>query len=445
MNILNLGNLGDHDILTINLDRSNLPKVANSDDANKGFDAFLSSKLSEDGAKEVQSREVRSKEFSSKEGQNKEDQNLSSFGGKSGFDFSNEFGFLEIKGKKLNLYSDVAFRNLTKDNLRKDTANINGVGNPGISRDRGISFKLNDGNGDMLRFYDFIVNLLSNVSKNFDIPRDLREKIDNIRSSVSSGRLDIYLVLEIISELKKLGNLSVESRNHIISLEREINEIARNFSPKAGKDVFQDITKNESFENVILNDFRINDKKQSKDTDNNIQVLQTPFKLDSKTSNFASQQVSYSGYNNFFVQFKTIGNAISELSGRIVINLRNNSNEMKMTLFPPELGKLFVKFETGNDGKLSGSIVVSTKEAYTLFQEHLNVIKDNLVSHGINVDNINLYLNNENSGGYFGNKHKENPIFESEILPRSRGSLESKDVRNYGLIDRHDGAISLYA
>ncbi len=135
---------------------------------------------------------------------------------------------------------------------------------------------------------------------------------------------------------------------------------------------------------------------------------------------------------------------LNQLAGTMIINLRNSVNEMRMTLFPPELGKVFVKFESTKDGKIVGNIVVSTKEAFTLFQEHLNIIKDTLQNQGFQFVDVNLSMSNDN----FGSQKDFSSILSESGIRVNTQHVEVNHGNAY--LGHHresleDATISLYA
>ncbi|MGB9621170.1 MAG: flagellar hook-length control protein FliK, partial [Brevinematia bacterium] len=133
---------------------------------------------------------------------------------------------------------------------------------------------------------------------------------------------------------------------------------------------------------------------------------------------------------------------LNEFTGKVLINLKNGNSEMKMTLFPPELGKVFVKFES-IEGKLVGNIVVSTREAYTLFEEHLSVLKDNLVNQGVNVQNITLTIDSSLYGNG-GGRNKE--LFNNEELWFVKPKLAEEKYDHISSInnENYEGQLNLY-
>lgn len=297
-----------------------------------------------------------------------------------------------------------------------------------------------------------LFRVISEVGRLTEIPSDIKQKISEIRNKILDGKINVIELSNLLSEIKKLSKSSdfttkVDLEKIFKDFEQVLSRI-NNFSSsgdvfvvKGGEDVRTD--------RIIINDYRQNDFKNSDKKEfvkNDVFNLATPVRNEVFRSFNVSQQVVSNVSNNFFVQFNMLTNAINEFSGRVVINLRNNVNEMKMTLFPPELGKVSVKFESLGDGKLVGNIIVSSREAYTLFQEHLNVIKDNLANQGFNIVKIDVDFDNMMSG-FSNERFSKGENTQNGMGTFLRFSEKKEEYESLSKISSiyHDGSISLYA
>jgi hypothetical protein len=275
---------------------------------------------------------------------------------------------------------------------------------------------------ERIKVFDFrksSENSLNN-SKNSDKEFSILgiNKISFSQENNSLGGSNLYFSLE---------NLDLDSSNNNLRLER-----TKNLSNKNGQASLGNVEQN--FKKNVVNE--ANGKKSEIPL-----MIYTPIEFDKKNELTVNSTKATSFVNYFKLDFAY---QLNQLAGTMIINLRNNVNEMKMTLFPPELGKVFVKFESTKDGRIVGNIVVSTKEAFTLFQEHLNVIKDTLQNQGFQFVDINLSMSNDN----FGNQRDFSSIFGESSIKVSIKQVE----RNYG--DTYlgypktileDSTISLYA
>jgi len=270
---------------------------------------------------------------------------------------------------------------------------------------------------ERIKVFDFrksSENSLNN-SKNLDKEFSILG-INKISFSQENNSLSVF----------RLENLNLDSSNNNLRLER-----TKNLSNKNGQASLGNVEQN--FKKNVVDE--ANGKKSEIPL-----MIYTPIEFDKKNElTVNSTKASFVNYFKLDFAYQ-----LNQLAGTMIINLRNNVNEMKMTLFPPELGKVFVKFESTKDGRIVGNIVVSTKEAFTLFQEHLNVIKDTLQNQGFQFVDINLSMSNDN----FGNQRDFSSIFGESSIKVSTKQVE----RNYG--DTYlsypktileDSTISLYA
>jgi hypothetical protein len=269
---------------------------------------------------------------------------------------------------------------------------------------------------DFRRSSENSLNNSKNSDKEFSILGINKISFSQENNSLGGSNLDF-----------RLENLNLDSSNNNLRLERT----TRNLSNKSGQASLGNVEQN--FKKNVVDE--ANGKKSEIPL-----MIYTPIEFDKKNElTVNSTKASFVNYFKLDFAYQ-----LNQLAGTMIINLRNNVNEMKMTLFPPELGKVFVKFESTKDGRIVGNIVVSTKEAFTLFQEHLNVIKDTLQNQGFQFVDINLSMSNDN----FGNQRDFSSIFGESSIKVSTKQIE----RNYG--DTYlgypktileDSTISLYA
>lgn len=298
-----------------------------------------------------------------------------------------------------------------------------------------------------------LFRVISEVGRLTEIPSDIKQKVSEIRAKILDGKINVVELSNLISEIKKLSkssdfHLKGELDKFFKDFEQVLSKLGE-FSSSRGIFVGK-VNEEVKTDRIVVNDYRQNDFRNSDKKEfvkNDVFNLATPVRNEVFRAFNVSQQVVSNVSNNFFVQFNMLTNAVNEFSGRVVINLRNNVNEMKMTLFPPELGKVSVKFESLGDGKLVGNIIVSSREAYTLFQEHLNVIKDNLANQGFNIVKIDVDFDNMMSG--FSNERfskGENTQMDGmgTFLRFSEKKEEYESLSKISSI-YHDGSISLYA
>jgi len=100
----------------------------------------------------------------------------------------------------------------------------------------------------------------------------------------------------------------------------------------------------------------------------------------------------------------------SEISGRAFVVLKEGKSELRMQLFPPELGRMNMKFVL-EDGQLTGKIVVSTKEAFMLFDQNKDNLANALSQAGVELGKIDVMLGDFESGNNNGFESDEKTSF----------------------------------
>jgi len=151
---------------------------------------------------------------------------------------------------------------------------------------------------------------------------------------------------------------------------------------------------------------------------------------------------------NYHLSFSTVFSKLdlaklfSEISGRAFVVLKEGKSELRMQLFPPELGRMNMKFVL-EDGQLTGKIVVSTKEAFMLFDQNKDNLANALSQAGVELGKIDVMLGDFESGNNNGFESDEKTSF---YFGNTGNSLELETVeREYEeklLHSLYDGLIN---
>ena len=86
-------------------------------------------------------------------------------------------------------------------------------------------------------------------------------------------------------------------------------------------------------------------------------------------------------------------------AGQIVLR-DNNTGTIRLTLHPETLGNVRISLELGTDRKISGRIVVESKEAYDAFNENLDVLSEAFREGGFDTAGFNLSWSGQDQAGY---------------------------------------------
>ncbi|MGC8870504.1 MAG: flagellar hook-length control protein FliK [Brevinematia bacterium] len=451
MNILNLINLTkNEDILLANLPKNSV-KSNFSSEKNFGqvLDGVVSSQLSLEGKTEIDNAISGKVSTQSKASSNQVDKFRNDKEIRSELrdeKNSNTPKIREIKNSA-NEFSELG--NLKKRDVLK---NFNGISiSDQNKRNEHLSII------ELLNVITAFLNVFSN-----DLPNDLNNKIKIFQERVQNEKkVNLNELIQLVSEIRKYISNSLKltsnaDKPQINEFLKKIEDNFKNFLAGFEKSftnldnkfyLYGDLkSPNKSEKSSMLDNltFEIKNFRTDKEVKENkkevkndvINFLATPLKTE---SSFKSAQPNVVLGSNAFILNQSV---LNEFTGKVLINLKNGNSEMKMTLFPPELGKVFVKFES-IEGKLVGNIVVSTREAYTLFEEHLSVLKDNLVNQGVNVQNITLTIDSSLYGNG-GGRNKE--LFNNEELWFVKPKLAEEKYDHISSInnENYEGQLNLY-
>lgn len=86
-------------------------------------------------------------------------------------------------------------------------------------------------------------------------------------------------------------------------------------------------------------------------------------------------------------------------AGQIVLR-DNNTGTIRLTLHPETLGNVRISLELGSDRKISGRIVVESKEAYDAFNENLDGLSDAFREGGFDTAGFNLSWSGKDQAEY---------------------------------------------
>jgi len=133
-------------------------------------------------------------------------------------------------------------------------------------------------------------------------------------------------------------------------------------------------------------------------------------------------------------------------TGSIVLR-DNNAGLIRLTLHPESLGNVKISLEMSSDKKITGKIVVSSKEAYDAFNENLDGLSDAFVQGGFESAGFDLSWSGQDSAGY-GEKEKaaavSSPYYASAI-PDVMSGADTADRNRSGYGNSGQTAINVFA
>lgn len=131
--------------------------------------------------------------------------------------------------------------------------------------------------------------------------------------------------------------------------------------------------------------------------------IELPSPVAVKTEVSESAQNAYTSLSNP-VSRANVEALLNGIAGKAQITLEDGKSEMRMKLFPPELGKMSVKFNL-EDGNLRAHIVVSTPEAKALFDDNLFEMYEALEQSGVDTASIDVSVfsgSSQEADAFFG-------------------------------------------
>ena len=228
----------------------------------------------------------------------------------------------------------------------------------------------------------------NNKNMNFKQIETKLETIDNSLKATNHSDKDNHQVLQTKTVImKKDEKAESEPKVKIRDLRRKTKE------HKSVQKKMQKSAKKNPRKTPVL---KTQDKAIARETALNSETRQNG-EAEFLRQQVGKQYVSYSSP----VSRANLEAMMSGITGKALVTLRNGKSELKMQLFPPELGRMSMKF-TLKDGVMVGKIVVATADAKMLFDQNLSQLQQSLANAGVNVSQLNVSV-----GGESGDSQQE--------------------------------------
>lgn len=329
---------------------------------------------------------------------------------------------LESKIKTIeNILKELVLENPELDfskltDLLKELKNIIEVLNKigvGISEKKASTFS---------NFLKSASELLSNLQtllekKDFEKVKELiTSKLDNLLSEIKSELL--------ASSLSKIENVSGEKKESLKPDGLHNTVIAGHKNSTTRENVV--VEHKPLTEKQLKKEHSVNQESAKKFLET---IKENISPVENKKIDVFTQGTVVKKYDNLSTHYSRVDlqKLFYDIAGRSLIVIKNGKSELRMNLFPPDLGKMNMKFVL-EDGQLSGKIVVSTKEAFLLFDQNKESLANALSQAGVELGKIDISLGEfESENG----QHNENMEERSFYFGNTTNSeLESVD-RDY--------------
>ena len=123
---------------------------------------------------------------------------------------------------------------------------------------------------------------------------------------------------------------------------------------------------------------------------------------------------------------QTPADIMDQLFQRISLATHGGRSEIKIDLTPPELGKVKIHF-TEENNEVKAKIFVENAEVKAAIENNLHHLRESIVSSGITIHKLEVYLQNEDTG-----KQKSLEDFNANNFGRqNQGQRQTGEGRNY--------------
>ncbi|MCX7820139.1 MAG: flagellar hook-length control protein FliK [Brevinematales bacterium] len=270
----------------------------------------------------------------------------------------------------------------------------------------------------------FAIDSILQMIENFLMKGDFKNLMELIKNNKTEINLEKIFTKENIStenkeplhqkeSIKNDNNINFTETKQIEKINPENKQIVKNVEPK-----------NEETKNIII-------EKVKKETETIKEMIITIDKKVDKQENIIVK--NYSPFTSSLNK-ANIEALINQITGRALVVIKDGKSELKMQLFPPELGKMNMKFVL-EDGQLTGKIVVSTKEAFMLFDHNKEQLAQSLNQAGVDVGRIDISLSDfeTNGEGHSQEEKMEKSFFFGDITKSE--NFEDDFVKTNFLLD----------
>ncbi len=133
-------------------------------------------------------------------------------------------------------------------------------------------------------------------------------------------------------------------------------------------------------------------------------------------------------------------------AGQIVLR-DNNTGTIRLTLHPESLGNVRISLELGSDRKISGRIVVESKEAYDAFNDNLDGLSDAFREGGFDTAGFNLSWSGKDQDEYAAEQQAASvrAPFYAQSIPDVMSETETADRVMSALRSDGSRAVNFFA
>ncbi|MTI69482.1 MAG: flagellar hook-length control protein FliK [Firmicutes bacterium] len=333
--------------------------------------------------------------------------------------------FLDKNSDKMNLFKNLKtselnnlFKNIETTNLNDNEIKniISKLDNKALNdktlnlKDiKELLIKVSKNNENKERNLMNELNLLSN-SKKIKNGNSLDEKIN---TNDKSKDLDIKHIVEKTD--KKISKKNIKT-NEIKDIDKEIskfNNLNRNKLNKNEK-VFKN--KNAKTKDILGEKIKVIDKTKDNTNTDSKEMLNKNFEFEKTVKNTSTKTG-----NTKHTKLQNLDEVSMKMTQQAKSLSEGKESTLKVSLRPKELGDIEIKLNMKN-GLLEGKIMVSNEEAKYALDKQLQLLKNNLKTQNVDLQNIEVDVNKDFSE--FSKGKKDNQTYQQG--KSFKGSKKSK-------------------
>ena len=313
-----------------------------------------------------------------------------------------------------------------------------------------------------------IVDIINNMSLETTDSEAISEDISVLLKGILEGKASDELVNNINKGIENIIPLLVDSEGTEISKDSLLESISMLLSKdsESSEITIENNLFSENFEmETVEGEKTIIDTENSNFKDNNSEENST--KGDNRNTSEGNENDTTLGKEDKVLSKlidsdnNTFTNAISKLEarntvGKVEVNapvtvyktnmdndiiknvkfmIRNSITELKVKIYPKELGEMTVKL-LSEEGIMKAEIKAVSKETYDLLNSNISEIKKALSNEDIKIQDVNIGLYSEDTTFYSGDGYSNEDNREKALGNyKSESKLESEDIIENEIID----------
>ncbi|HOJ49960.1 MAG TPA: flagellar hook-length control protein FliK [Spirochaetota bacterium] len=247
-------------------------------------------------------------------------------------------------------------------------------------------------------------NVIENIKKEISEIKNILEKIENIKLESKEDK-NLKNLKEIIKKIQNNLENNNNKNEFSLNLKTMINRINQpeKIENKIKKDennkIDLKIEKNEDKKNIIVKDKKvdkkINDNRLNKENKDN-EILERNPKNNLDKESIKNEKIRTEDR----IETKNYKETVEKIMKQIGENSRGfitkDSAHLTISLKPESLGKIKIVINM-KDNLINGRIIVENENVKNILMTEIEKVKQTLASSGINLDNLDVYSQNQDS------------------------------------------------